>query len=285
MKILIFALLFTGFFLLFHKMKSLNRLAGLLRRTRSEMDAASRQRSLADRQKLLKLQERNSFWYKLEQQLLYSGIKAKLPGMTPERWMAVHLVLGAGLMLPVAVAGGIVPAAAVAALAFAIECVLLKALRRRNLKRTENGLTKLLDFLGNYSIVSGDVTGVLGQISRYMEEPIKGALDACYYDAAITGDAAMALLVMAERVEHPKFKELARNMEISVRYCADFSALVNSSRRSLREYLHMARARRGMQREAAVNLILLALMSGVMLLVVSKLTGISMTALLTGRRA
>lgn len=285
MKILIFGLLFTGFFLLFHKMESLNRLAGLLRRTRSEMDAASRQRSLADRQKLLKLQERNSFWYKLEQQLLYSGIKAKLPGITPERWVAAHLMLGAGLMLPVAVAGGIVSATAVAALAFTIECVLLKALRRRNLKRTENGLTKLLDFLGNYSVVSGDVTGVLGQISRYMEEPIKGALDACYYDAAITGDAAMALLVMAERVEHPKFKELARNMEISVRYCADFSALVNSSRRSLREYLHMARARRGMQREAAVNLILLALMSGVMLMVVSKLTGISVTVLLTGRRA
>lgn len=285
MKILIFALLFTGFFLLFHKMESLNRLAGILRRTRSEMDAASRQRSLADRQKLLKLQERNSFWYKLEQQLLYSGIKAKLPGMTPERWVTAHLVLGAGLVLSVAVAGGIALAAAVAALAFTIEWVLLKALRRRNLKRTENGLTKLLDFLGNYSIVSGDVTGVLGQISRYMEEPIKGALDACYYDAAITGDAGMALLVMAERVEHPKFKELARNMEISVRYCADFSALVSSSRRSLREYLHMARARRGMQREAAVNLILLALMSGVMLLVVSKLTGISVVTLLTGRRA
>lgn len=285
MKILIFALLFTGFFLLFHKMESLNRLAGILRRTRSEMDAASRQRSLADRQKLLKLQERNSFWYKLEQQLLYSGIKAKLPRITPERWVAAHLALGAGLMLPVAVAGGIASAAAVAALAFTIEWALLKALRRRNLKRTENGLTKLLDFLGNYSIVSGDITGVLGQISRYMEEPIKGALDACYYDAAITGDAGMALLVMAERVEHPKFKELARNMEISVRYCADFSALVSSSRRSLREYLHMARVRRGMQREAAVNLILLALMSGVMLLVVSKLTGISVVTLLTGRRA
>lgn len=285
MKVLTFVLLFFGFFLLFCKMEALNRLAGMLRRTRSEMDAASRQRSLADRQKLLRLQEGNSFWYHLEQRLQYCGIKAKLPGMTPERWVAAHLLLGAGLLLAVAVSAGMAQAVSTVALVLAAESVLLKALRRRNLKRTENGLTKLLDFLGNYSIVSGDVTGVLGQVSRYVEEPIKGALDACYYDATTTGDAAMALLVMAERVEHPKFKELARNMEISVRYCADFSALVSSSRRSLREYLHMARERRGMQREAAVNLILLALMSGVMLLVVDKLTGVSVVALLTGRRA
>lgn len=83
----------------------------------------------------------------------------------------------------------------------------------------------------------------------------------------------MALLSMAERVEHPKFKELARNMEVSVRYCADFSALVNGSRRSLREYLRVAQERRSMLREGAVNLALLAGMSAVVLLIVGRFTG------------
>lgn len=82
----------------------------------------------------------------------------------------------------------------------------------------------------------------------------------------------MALLAMAERIEHPKFKELARNMEVSVRYCADFSVLVNSSRRSLREYLRVAQERRGMLREGAINLALLAGMSVVVLLIVGSFT-------------
>lgn len=101
---------------------------------------------------------------------------------------------------------------------------------------------------------------------------MKSALDACCYEAATTGDVGMALLAMAERIEHPKFKELARNMEVSVRYCADFSVLVNSSRRSLREYLRVAQERRGMLREGAINLALLAGMSVIVLLIVGSFT-------------
>ena len=77
---------------------------------------------------------------------------------------------------------------------------------------------------------------------------------------------------MQEHIEHPKFKELARNIEVSVRYCADFSVLVNSSRRSLREYLKVSQERKGMLREAAVNLGLLAGMSAAVLHIVGTFT-------------
>ena len=86
MKILILIFLAAGFFLLFYEMGALRYLAGTLRRTREGVDAAARQRSLADRQKLLDLQEEHSFWYFLEQLLQYSGIRRRFPGMTAE-WM------------------------------------------------------------------------------------------------------------------------------------------------------------------------------------------------------
>ena len=65
MKVLLLILLLSGFFLLFREMGVLGHMAAALRKTREEMDAASRQRSLADRQKLLELQERHSVWYSL----------------------------------------------------------------------------------------------------------------------------------------------------------------------------------------------------------------------------
>lgn len=272
MRVLILVLLFTGFFLLFRELGTLEYIADALKKTRSGMNAASRQRSLADRQNLLSMQERHSRWYSMEQQLLYCGVKNRFPGITAEWWLLGNLGAASILFTAVSSMGGVGPATIVLLGCAVGERLFLHRLRKTNFRRTEENLTKLLDFLGNYSITSGEITGIFGQISRYMEEPVKSALDACCYEAATTGDVGMALLAMAERIEHPKFKELARNMEVSVRYCADFSVLVNSSRRSLREYLRVAQERRGMMREGAVNLALLAGMSIVVLLIVGSFT-------------
>lgn len=272
MRVLILVLLFTGFFLLFRELGTLEYIADALKKTRSGMNAASRQRSLADRQNLLSMQEKYSRWYSMEQQLQYCGVKNRFPGITAEWWLLGNLGAASILFTAVSSVGG-VGAATIVLLGCAVgERLFLRRLRKINFRRTEENLTKLLDFLGNYSITSGEITGIFGQISRYMEEPVKSALDACCYEAATTGDVGMALLAMAERIEHPKFKELARNMEVSVRYCADFSVLVNSSRRSLREYLRVAQERRGMLREGAINLALLAGMSIVVLLIVGSFT-------------
>ncbi len=273
MRLVILLLLFAGFLLLFRQMGTLNRIVDALKRTRSEMNDASRQRSLADRQNLISLQERHSHWYSLEQRLQYSGVKNRFPGITAEWWVLGNLAAAALLFVTVSAMAGAGAAVAALLICGTAERLLLRYLRKQNLRRTEENLMKLLEFLGNYSLTSGEITGIFAQISRYMDEPVKSALDICCYEAATTGDVGMALLDMAERVEHPKFKELSRNMEISVRYCADFTILVNSSRRSLREYLRVAQERRGMLREAAVNLALLAGMSVVVLLIVGRLTG------------
>ena len=123
---------------------------------------------------------------------------------------------------------------------------------------------------------------VLGQVSRYVEEPLKGALEECAYEAQTTGDSSLALLSMAERIEHPKIKELARNLEISIRYMADLTTLVDSSRRSAREYLRMEEERKGMLREAGINMALLLGMSVFALLTVDRLIDVSVWKIVSG---
>ena len=135
-----------------------------------------------------------------------------------------------------------------------MEYLVLSTLRAEELRVTNENLLKCLNFLGNYSLTAGEITMVLGQVSRYVEEPLKGALEECAYEAQTTGDSSLALLSMAERIEHPKIKELARNLEISIRYMADLTTLVDSSRRSAREYLRMEEERKGMLREAGINM-------------------------------
>ncbi len=279
--IILFLLLFHGFFFLFHEIGLLKQIEKLLQRTREDMNAASRQRVLEGRRQLLELKEKHSVLFTLEQMLQYSGLKVRLPGLTVEWWIAGNAVVFSVLFIGIWILAGFLPAAAAAGLAAAAEASVLQALRTVNLRRVNNDLMKLLDFLGNYSITAADAAGVLSQVSRYMGEPLRSVLDACSYEAQTTGDAGLALLSMAEKIEHPKFKELARNMEISIRYCADFSALVAGSRRSLREYLRVSQERKGMLREAAVNMLLLLGMSAIVLITVGFLTEIPVITLLT----
>lgn len=282
LKIIIFSCLLGGFYLLFYQGRILGDINRFLRKTQTDMDLAARQRGLENRKQLLELQENHSLWFRLERLLYYSGIRQRFPGMSAEIWVAGGLAVTGALFLIAAAFGGFRAALCITAAVLAVEAALLRYLRARNLRAVNDSLMKLLDFLGNYSITAAEVTGTLDQVSRYMEEPIKTALEECYLEAQVTGDTGIALLSMADKVEHPKFQELARNMEISVRYCADFTALVNSSRRSMREHLRIAQERKAMLREAIVNMALLLAMSLAVLLTVGHLINLSFRELVWG---
>lgn len=278
----IFVMLLTGFLLLFRKFRLLEKLEQLLEKTQLEMDGAARRRNLEDRKKLMQLQSRHTWWTTLERELNYTGIRLRFPNLTVELLIVCNLLAGACvaalLFAQVNVAAGGIGLFVL----FLGELTVFRWMRTANLRRVNGHLMKLLDFLGNYSITAGEITGILQQVSRYMEEPLKSALESCYYEAQLTGDTGLALLSMAEKIEHPKFKELARNMEVSIRYCADLTALVAGSKRSLREYLRVTQERKGMLQEALINMVLLLVLSLVILAAVGSLVQMPISQLLLG---
>lgn len=277
----VFGLLLTGFILLFKELRLLEKLGKLLLKTQSEMDVAARKRGLEERQKLVQMRREHTLWTILERELNYTGLKLRFPMLTAEIWIMGNLLAAAATVLLLAAAGFSVVIWGLLVL-FGCEAAVIRWLRAANFRMVNEHMMKLLDFLGNYSITAGEVTGILQQVSRYMEEPLKSVLESCFYEARLTGDTGLALLSMAEKIEHPKFKELARNMEVSLRYCADLTALVAGSRRSLREYLRMSGERKGMLREAFVNMALLFGMSLIILIIVCFLVQIPLIRLLTG---
>lgn len=268
---LIFFGLFTGCILLFARVRWLEIASNLMRRSREEMDEAARRRLLENRRQLLTLQKNHSLWYRLEQELNYSGFKRKVPYLTAELWMVLNIVVAAVLSVLLLFVFGW-RQMVLGLFAFGLlEYFVLYICKARAFRSVNGNLIKFLDFLGNYSITAGELTGIFPQISKYVDEPLKTVLEECSYEAQTTGDASLALLSMAEKIEHPKFKELVRNMEISVRYCADFSLLVRNSRRMMREYLRMGEERKSLMREATINMVLLLGMSVVALIVVNGL--------------
>lgn len=264
-----------GLGMLFCKIRVLQSCVELLRQTRQYMDASARKRLIENRQLLQSLQQEHSIWFRLDRQLYYSGLKRRFPGLTVENWIAGNIIAASVIVL-LSLAIGHLQACVWGSLSLLLaQMAIVLWGKMRAMRSVTDNLMKFLDFLGNYSITAGEITGIFRQVSRYVEEPLKGVLDECYYEAQTTGDTAMALLAMAEKVEHPKFKELVRNMEISIRYSADFTILVQNSRRTMREYLRSGTERKGLLREAVINMLLLLGLSFFIFLTVDGLIEVS----------
>lgn len=279
---MIFCLLFIGFFLLFWRIRWLELITNLLRQTGENMEEAARLRLLENRKRLLAIEKEDSLWYKLEQELQYSGLKGRFPLLTAERWILGNLLAAVFIFLFLFAFWNWQGAVLGVFLILSGEFLGMQACKMHAMKSVNENILKFLDFLGNYSITAGEVTGIFHQISKYVEEPLKSALEECCYEAQTTGDTGLALLSMAEKIEHPKFKELVRNMEINLRYCADFTTLVGNSRRSMRDYLKQREERKSMIREAAINMALLLGMSAFVFLIVDRLIEVSIWTILLG---
>lgn len=281
LRVLIAVCLFGAFWMMFAWMTSESLVRRIMQRTFESMDAAARQRVRENRKLLTMLEERTGFWYHVEQRLMYSGLAGKFVWMTPEMWILCNLLVCAvGYFTALLISRRLVIALAVLVGIEMLIYMWINILIHRNYKLVNDNLIKFLDFLGNYSITAGEVTGIFSQISKYLDEPLRSVLDACYYEAQTSGDVSLALLSMAEKIEHPRFKELVRNMEVSVRYSADFTALVHNSRRAVREHLRTRQERKALVNEALINILILAGMSVVILIMVEQLIGTSIKQIL-----
>lgn len=274
-KVLVFVELIVAFVLLFSWMRRESIVYNLISKAYESMEEAASRRIADNRRKQELLRQKKGRLYRLEQRLLYSGLLKSFPFLRPEVYVVGNLLCGVILYTLVSILtqngwyGLIVVAGFEVILRFWENYLIAK-----NYNATDEGLLKFLDFLGNYSLTSGEITAVLGQVGEYLEEPLKSALEECCYEAQMTGDAGIALLSMAEKIQHPKFKELVRNLEISMRYSADFTVLVSQSRRSVREYMRMRQERKALAGEAWVSIIILGAMTVIILLALEALIGI-----------
>ncbi len=282
-KCILFTEIFTAFGLLFWWMHKGKALHNALYLAYENLENAAEKRLEVSKLAKQSFIERKGPIYRLEQMIVYSGLSRKIPIMTPELCMASNFLLIALIYISFTILGaaGFVSVAAVLIMELFIYFV-LNRMMVHNFNAVDGELLKFLDFLGNYSITSGEITMILNQISGYMGEPLKTVLEECYYEAQTSGDTSLALFNMAEKIQHPKFKELVINMEISMRYSADFTILVSQSRKSIREHMRMRIEQKALAGEAWINIIILGAMTVVIFKTVGVLIGMSFAELIAG---
>ena len=226
-------------------------------------------------------QKQNSLIEKIDQMLLYSGLYQKCSFLTTERFLLFQLLGISGITLVILLFGfALWKGLMILAAFFVVQYILISTLMAGNYKKVDEELLKFLDFMGNYSITSGEISSILFQISAYLDEPLRSVLKECYYEAQTFGDTSAALISMSKKLQHPKFAEVIRNVEVTMRYSADFTILVSQSRKSVREHMRLRQERKALAKEAGANMLILGGMTVLIFLCVEKLAGVSIEEVL-----
>ncbi|MBP5198413.1 MAG: type II secretion system F family protein [Lachnospiraceae bacterium] len=277
----IFAFLFLGCVFLFLAMKRGRVLRRALSATREVMDKNKKLRLLKNRQRLSAMNRNMSLMQKLDRFLEYSTVRLKLKWLSAEVFLMINLVMAAVLLSGGALLGlGMAMSICLIFILIFTQFVILFVMKERAFKQVDGDMIKLMDFLGNYSITGGELASILYRVSRYLDEPLKGALEKCFYEANTTGDLSLALMGLMDSVEHKKFKELILNLEAGIRYSADLSKLLKESRRDVREYQSSLNERKSLMGEALVELAILVVLSVVILFFAGKIMELSVIDIL-----
>lgn len=270
LKIIIFLCMAVALSCFFYQLKRSRFLENKILKAQKAIDEASVERARM-KKKLLDDSRPKSFLEKMieapEKDFIYSGMGKKFQGLTIEIWILLIVGSAAALYFLIYLITRKVVISVGAAL---IYIVIIKGIEKllvyRNYKITDNMLLHFLNQMGNFSLVNGEITAIFHQVSRYLPEPLKGALEECYYDAQTSGDTAAALYFMADKIEHPKFKEIIYNIEICINYTSDFNVVVSNCRKSIMDEQRAKRERKAMADEAVLNMFILSLLSIVTLI-------------------
>ncbi len=268
----LFTLLLAGFYGLMEGMgtgEELKKKATLLSR---RLDEKGRENALRKREAIRMRADRDGMWARIDRALVYSCIVRYLPGINTEKFIAFVCAVCAFVFISAGIAFGIITGIVCTAVFLFAVYACVRVLEIYNLRRTGGDLPRLLDLLGSYAASGAVYSNIFGQISIYMNEPLRTVFDECGAEGRLSGDISLALLTMADKIEHPQFKQLIRNMEITSRHSEDIAGLVNDTRRSLRDYLKESSDRKAMLRESAINMVLLLIMSYVVIAISAKLS-------------
>ena len=278
----VFLMLFTGFYGISVRMRERDELRKAARRMSEGIEEKGRRNALEKREALKMRTEKESIAARIDRALVYSGIKRRFPKVYAELFIAGLSICSAAILMIMGAGAGLLPGiisvlAFLAAVYVAVRCMEISAL-----KRTGEDMPRLLDLLGSFAASGAVYSNIFGQISIYMNEPLRSAFEDFEAEGRMSGDISMALLSLADRIEHPQFKQLIRNMEITSRHSEDIEGLVNDTRRSLRDYIRESSDRKTMLRESAINMGLLMLMSYVVLVITAGLSDTDAVTVLTG---
>ncbi len=210
-------------------------------------------------------QEKINFLYRLDLLLLQSNCKRIFPFVNSEIFLIIMLSLSAlGFVIADILSQSYILGIICSLFIILLFYLVLYIISGIHYKRTENEILTFINLLENYSKTSDDLISIFGRLFYYLEEPLKSAVEDCYIEGRSTGDLSFALSNLSNRIEHQKFKEVIRNLEICARHEANYGEIVNDSRGLLRDFIASQKERKAIIQNGRIEILIIMACSIIM---------------------
>ena len=172
----------------------------------------------------------------IDENIRYSGIQLKYTWLTTELYLVITATVLTMLFIPVSVVGGgiIYGAVSVVALILAAE-IYFNIQRRDRYNRVEDELLPLINSIDAYAGATDDIITIFEKTVPVLTGPLKEAVYSAVSRSKQTGSCSEVLRDLEDSIEHPFFKKLIRNLEISSRHSANYKDIITECRYQLDE--------------------------------------------------
>lgn len=198
-----------------------------------------------------------SFLDRVDNLLKYSGYAAKYTWLNTETLLVfISIVFAIIFILTLSLSNFIV--AAICSGGFIL--VLLAVLsykRKKNYDEVEAGLLIFINTIDAYSATTADLITLLEKSIDSLHGALRGYIIMTVDNARRLGNLSSALAICEDVVEHPFFKSLIRNLNISSRNIANYSEIIKGCRVRLQDELANTQKLRTIHRTARSYLLML----------------------------
>ena len=288
LKVCLFLALGLTAFLLLSYLKEHKVLSSVAETVYEKAKAQEEERQTEQRKLLLVegRQEKTNLLYKLDLLVLQSNIRKFIPFASTEIFLVMTIILSAAGYAGVAYLTskwifGMLGFVGVCFLCYMV----LYFMALSNYRKTEESLMTFINLLENYSSMEDELIAIFSRIQTFLTEPVRSAVEQCCIEAEMTGDKGRAIRNLEKRIEHEKFKELVRNLEICSRYEANYGEVIKDSRGLLREYLAAAKERKAILNNARVEIAMIIGCSGIVFWMMNDFTQAGIMTVLLGSMA
>ncbi len=279
-NIILFFALYAAMFFLVKELVENN----VINRLRQWLKASEEKRTTAEEQlrNIEGNQEKNSIFYTLDLTLNQSGIKKFIPFLSTE-----YLILFSALAATASffLAGiitewsyGILAAVTV----FFLPYLLVRVLAEINHKRIEEQIIHFLNMVDNYNQSEDNLITIFGKVYKYLEEPLRSAIEDCYVEASYTGDMSAAFRKLETRIVHERFSEILQNLELCSLHEANYHVIITESREIMIKHKKSRDAIKNIVNKAKMGMLAMTVMLIMLVFMVSNIIGVNLITAMTG---
>lgn len=214
--------------------------------------------------------ENKNIFYKLDVLIIQTGLKKTIPFLNSESFLIFTILFG---LISSIIAQKMFNTYLISIIVFIVFCALsymiIYIIAGRRFIQTEQCIMQFANLLDNYSKTSDDIVDILGKISYYLDEPLKTAIIECHTEAINTGDISSSFRNLSTKIEHPKFKEIVRNLEVCRKHEANYGMIVKDIRYNLKEYLKSKEERKAEEQTARISMGIMAVFGVIILYIIN----------------